>query len=502
LAITSLSTFSEKTTVYHIISHQQPHSHGKSGHQPTSIHSTQPFPFPSLLTSPSHKPNNPHFLRPLRSSMDHLTAPPSRRILGFHVYHWLLIILLFFISFVTRVLFIHYPPVVVFDETHFGNFVSSYLRGVSFFDIHPPLAKLIFTAVSRCIGYTGNFNFSNYNSRYPSDFYVFLRLTPAFFCSFSGPFMTAALLLRRTPIGFAFCSGLLFSLDIISVVQSRFILTDGILYFFVALTFLLTSLVERHDSLILLCFQALSASFAFCVKFTAAGLFVYIAFSHFRILYGRQTWFLLLVLRGILISLIFIISLVILLWIHLKMLPKPGYGDKYFSPTFRKKPRPIQIVLLLEAMYRYNRDLRAQHPAASRWWGWPFFFGPPVVFWSEGTAKVVLISNPVSLFASTIGFVIGWMGNGWIFSVGYAISYFPFILIKRPTFVYHHEIPVMFGIMAFGASSRKVFPPFLHNWIKQGVIVATIFVFLVFSPLVYGIPLEKVLGSWVKGSKT
>lgn len=44
------------------------------------------------------------------------------------------------------------PSAIVFDETHFLRFALLYLRGQFFFDIHPPLGKLIFAVVGQASG--------------------------------------------------------------------------------------------------------------------------------------------------------------------------------------------------------------------------------------------------------------------------------------------------------------------------------------------------------------
>src|SRR3990172_1404453 len=52
------------------------------------------------------------------------------------------------------------PRNVVFDEVHFGGFVSAYCAsGSYFFDIHPPHAKLLIAAAAALGGYQGDQSF-------------------------------------------------------------------------------------------------------------------------------------------------------------------------------------------------------------------------------------------------------------------------------------------------------------------------------------------------------
>ncbi|KAF9954767.1 hypothetical protein BGZ72_004313 [Mortierella alpina] len=52
------------------------------------------------------------------------------------------------------------PAAVVFDEQHMGGFVRDYLSGKFFMDVHPPLGKLLYTAIARLQGFHEQFGFT------------------------------------------------------------------------------------------------------------------------------------------------------------------------------------------------------------------------------------------------------------------------------------------------------------------------------------------------------
>lgn len=68
-----------------------------------------------------------------------------------------------------------------FDEVHFGKFAGFYLKRTYFFDVHPPLAKLMLAGMGWLIGYDGHFDFANIGDSYIENNvpYIGLRTLPA-----------------------------------------------------------------------------------------------------------------------------------------------------------------------------------------------------------------------------------------------------------------------------------------------------------------------------------
>lgn len=56
---------------------------------------------------------------------------------------WLIVLLFTGLGFGSRFWDIQEPNETVFDEVYFGSFTTSYVQREYFFDIHPPLGKLV-----------------------------------------------------------------------------------------------------------------------------------------------------------------------------------------------------------------------------------------------------------------------------------------------------------------------------------------------------------------------
>jgi hypothetical protein len=102
-----------------------------------------------------------------------------------------LLLLLCVLGFCTRFYSLGWPKSVMFDEAHFVKFVSCYFTHEYFFDIHPPLAKLLMALVGNLGIWKGNQPIERYSGDYRDDFYFYLRLVPAFCGSLLVPMIYA-----------------------------------------------------------------------------------------------------------------------------------------------------------------------------------------------------------------------------------------------------------------------------------------------------------------------
>src|SRR4030043_2002870 len=148
------------------------------------------------------------------------------------------LILLGIFAFLTRFINLSFPAKVVFDEAQFGLFSTKYYSHQYFFDFHPPLGKMLI-ALSNFFGEINlSFNFEAGMS-YGDFNYLVLRLLPALF----GSLLVILIYLFVKELGFsrrvAFLAGFLVLFANALIVQSRLILLDAFLVFFIFLSFYL-----------------------------------------------------------------------------------------------------------------------------------------------------------------------------------------------------------------------------------------------------------------------
>lgn len=132
-----------------------------------------------------------------------------------------------------------WPASVVFDEVHFGGFAKKYVIGRFFFDVHPPLAKMLFAVFAFLGGFDGDtdFDFTPIGEDYIRNQipYITMRMLPAL-CGLGTICMCYATLRAsgcRTSA--AAIGALILTFENTFITESRYILLDAPLVFFISI---------------------------------------------------------------------------------------------------------------------------------------------------------------------------------------------------------------------------------------------------------------------------
>nr|XP_033334027.1 protein O-mannosyl-transferase 2 isoform X1 [Megalopta genalis] len=279
---------------------------------------------------------------------------------------WLLFGLIVILTAGTRFYKVTEPQHVCWDETHFGKMGSWYINRTFFFDVHPPLGKMLIGLSGYLTGYDGTFAFEKPGDKYENVKYVGMRL----FCTFLGATIVPLSYLivwdLTKSIQAAAFSALFVLFDIGLLTLNQYILLDPILLCFVMCA---TWGMARMGSLRnepftwkwwgWLTFTGISLACTISVKFV--GLFVvllvglYTAFELWRELgdltkpityVGKH-----LLARCICLVLLPIVLYMLFFYIHLSVLNKSGSGDGFYSSEFQS---------LLEGNSLYNATMPRQ----------------------------------------------------------------------------------------------------------------------------------------------
>lgn len=157
------------------------------------------------------------------------TSPLDRSDLSFYL--GLLVVSV--ASIATRFYRISEPNHIAWDETHFGKHASWYIQGKFFFDVHPPLGKLIIAVAGVLTGYNGSFEFTEPGQKYEDTPYVGMRVVCAVMGLLVVPlgYLTVWELVKSTTA--AFITGVIILCETGTLILSQYILLDPPLLFFV-----------------------------------------------------------------------------------------------------------------------------------------------------------------------------------------------------------------------------------------------------------------------------
>ncbi|KAF4788582.1 protein O-mannosyl-transferase 2 isoform X1 [Turdus rufiventris] len=118
------------------------------------------------------------------------------------------------------------------DETHFGKMGSYYINRTFFFDVHPPLGKMLIGLAGYLSGYDGTFPFQKPGDRYEQHNYIGMRGFCAFLGSCLVPFAYLTVLELSKSLPAALLTAFILIFDTGCITLSQYILLDPILMFF------------------------------------------------------------------------------------------------------------------------------------------------------------------------------------------------------------------------------------------------------------------------------
>lgn len=267
-------------------------------------------------------------------------------------YWWCMFGLVLVIAFSTRLYKISEPDHVCWDETHFGKMGSWYINHTFFFDVHPPLGKMLIGLSGKMTGYNGTFAFNKPGDKYEDHKYVGMRV----FCTVLGtciiPFCFMIIWEMTKSLPAAVLASAFVTFDVGMLTLSQYILLDPILMFFIIgsvmgmVKFQCQS--EKPFTVQWWFWLSWTGVFLSCsigVKFV--GLFVVLlvgihtlynlwnilgdlSISMTQVVQHFAARFLCLVILPTLLYIFFF-------YLHLKTLYKSGTGDGFFSSAFQSQ---------------------------------------------------------------------------------------------------------------------------------------------------------------------
>ncbi len=453
-------------------------------------------------------------------------------------FYYLPLIFLIVFSFLTRFYRLDYPSKVLFDETHHALYATKYLWHQYYFDTHPPLGKMLFGLAGFLAKNKTDFDFG-IGKDYGNFNYLALRSVTALF----GSLFVILIYFLVKEMGFsqrvAFLASALILFDNAFLVQSRFILLDIILVFFIFLSLYLFILSKKYQTFskkwyLFNFLTGLATGSAFSTKWPGLGVLIIIWASNvvFDSFFSKSK-------KEKLIKLCFLFILPFLFYFliflfHFKLASQPCYQncgaiiEKIFERSKDQKFRELFVNpppgnLLRKFLITHDYMLLAAmsenyFPYRSPWWGWPLMIQPVPYFYDKVDDKISLIyflGNPIVWSLGIIG-ILGFFylivqkglsafklklssdpsPNNFLFLfLGWLIYFFAFGGIGRQVPVYYYLPALTFSLIFFSIFFEEFLKKILKsekeiNILFSGLLIWVIFGFICFSALSYGFPLS------------
>ncbi|KAI5451339.1 Dolichyl-phosphate-mannose--protein mannosyltransferase 4 [Naganishia albida] len=285
---------------------------------------------------------------------------------------WIIAGVVTLLALVMRFWKIEHPAQVVFDEVHFGAFAGQYIRREYYFDVHPPLAKMLNALSGWLAGFNGDFGFDNIGDDYLSHNVPYVPMRA--FCALMGaatvPVVYAIMRESGYPILVAAFSASLVLFDNAHITQSQLILLDAALILFMSLSLL--SYIKFH-ALRYREFTPEWWAWLFATGFFLActlgckmvGLFTFMTVGAAVV---WDLWQIMDIKRGNSMTHVAkhffaraaglivwpLIVYLFIFWVHFRILIYSGPGDTFMSPAFQETLQGNELLMNSQELRYYD----------------------------------------------------------------------------------------------------------------------------------------------------
>lgn len=379
------------------------------------------------------------------------------------------IIGLIFLSLILHLSHLSWPDWQIFDEIYYFNWGGDYLRQVYFFDVHPPLGKLIVSLGLSIFG----------NSIFGARFFQAIAGVSLIYIIYN----FANILFKNKTV--ALFAAILFFLETSIFIESRFALINIFIIFFSLLSFTTFWKYKETKEIKYFYFSLLFSSLATSVKWTGAScLLVYAIF----IIFDRE-------MRTLFFS---------------NFKKSGNYIFKFILISFLAIVLPYILIFTIDIVkgdnfntwhkqaYDFHKNLKGSHPYASSWYQWYLDIRP---IWFEfkqtpdgDIVGINQIGNPIILWVGTISifFNIIWAfikkkSSLFLVLIAITVNTVPWIFIKRESF-YYHFIPIIpFLILSLSYFLYLIYDKWKLKIIAIGILILALGFFVWYWPLLNGI---------------
>lgn len=393
-----------------------------------------------------------------------------RKIWLFFKANWL-IILLTLIGLFLRLYRLSNPQEIVFDETYYAVFAQKYLVGQPFFDVHPPLGKLLIAL--------GQMLFGNNSLGW--------RILPAIFGTLIIPlsYLLTKKLFQSKSI--ALVTALLVILDGMFLVQSRTGLLAIFLTFFIILSYWLILEYWQNKKKVFLILTGFALGLGMSVQWLMLPFwlilwFLTIVFSLKSFYFQNKQlksyyfpWKFLKELLFINLSLIIIPVLVYLLF--------------FLFDSHQKDYQNYWQYLLWwhQQTWGFHQNLQAAHPYQSRWWSWLYLVRPVWYYFKNEGGKVMgvlALGNPLiwwtamaSLIYSLYDLIKNKKTRLLLPIIIFLLYWLSWIVIKRTQFQYYILNGLVFYFMILAYYWQKIYQKYQKLALIWLILAISLFIF-------------------------